>query len=184
MVTRRVGTAFIRLVPTWIGALVFKPTEGIKSFPKLLLQLCQLRPGLLPPPPPPQCAGGNGLAPATRVTLPAMAPTSSPLSSIFHEPSITSATGPVGRHITAFDRWQSINSIVSSSTGTGTVLVKEPVCSHVPSSETTSILLNSSDELKPPPRRPSYCLHQAPLCLQQTLYLIGEFPDNRRRLRS
>jgi len=99
-------------------------------------------------PPPPQSAGFNGSVPASVFTPPVTAPATSPLSSIFREPSLTSANGSLGRRITASDRRQSIDSIISSGTGPGPV--DEPVRSRVPSSATTSILLNSSDKSKPP----------------------------------
>jgi hypothetical protein len=105
------------------------------------------------PPPPPQSSGVNGFAPTPVFTPPLTAPATSPLSSIFREPSVTSASGSLGRRLTASDRRQSIDSIVSSGTGTGIgglALVDEPVRSRVPSSATTSILLNSSDKSKPP----------------------------------
>lgn len=98
-------------------------------------------------PPPPQSASVNGLTPV--FIPPSTTPATSPLSSIFREPSITSTTGSLGRRITASDRRQSIDSIVSS--GTGRIPpVDEPIRSRVPSSATTSILLNSSDKSKPP----------------------------------
>lgn len=102
------------------------------------------------PPPPPQSTSLNGLPPTTVFTPPATVLATSPLASIFREPSITSTTGSVGRRITASDRRQSIDSIISSGTGVGTIGADEVVRSRVPSSTTTSILLNSSDKSKPP----------------------------------
>ena len=73
-------------------------------------------------------------------TAPSPVPTT--LSSIFRDPS-----GSLGRRITASDRCQSIDSIISTGTGAPE---DAPIRSRVPSSAAASILLNLADKSKPP----------------------------------
>ena len=90
--------------------------------------------------PPPSPANSIGPLSAPVFTAPSPVPTT--LSSIFREPS-----GSLGRRITASDRRQSIDSMISASTG---VPEDGPIRSRVPSSAAASILLNSADKSKPP----------------------------------
>lgn len=92
--------------------------------------------------PPPSSASTNGpISPTSAPVFTAPAPSSTPLSSVFRESS-----GTLGRRITASDRRQSIDSIISSGTGLPDEL---PNRSRVPSSAAASILLNA-DKSKPP----------------------------------
>ncbi|KAF9528362.1 hypothetical protein CPB83DRAFT_791687 [Crepidotus variabilis] len=95
----------------------------------------------IPPPSVSSNLNGSPMTSAAPVFI-APSPVPTPKSSVFREPS---TGGTFGRRTNVADRRQSIESMISASTGPD----ESSARSRVPS-QTASILLNSSDKSKPP----------------------------------